>query len=73
MSTNKYDPPEFFSDPSGYAEYKKRLKRWARITNVAKKKQAEVVVYHLEGHPSGIQEINLTQLLVEISKIRTMA
>ena len=56
MSTNKYDPPEFFSDPSGYAEYKKRLKRWARITNVAKKKQAEVVVYHLEGHPSGIQE-----------------
>ena len=56
MSTHKYDPPEFFSDPSGYAEYKKRLQRWARITKVEKKQQAEVVVYHLEGHSSGIQE-----------------
>ena len=27
-----------------------------RITQLAKKKQAEVVVYHLEGHASGIQE-----------------
>ena len=56
MSTRKYEPPEFFSDPSGYAEYKKKLERWSRITAVQKDKQAEVVVYHLEGHPSGIQE-----------------
>ena len=56
MSTSKLDPPEFFSDQSGYAEYKKKLQRWARITKVDKEQQAEVVVYHLESHPSGIQE-----------------
>ena len=56
MSTSKLDPPKFFSDQSGYAEYKKKLQRWARITKVDKKQQAEVVVYHLESHPSGIQE-----------------
>ena len=56
MSTSKLDPPEFFNDQSGYAEYKKKLQRWARITKVDKKQQAEVVVYHLENHPSGIQE-----------------
>ena len=41
---------------SGYAEYKRKLERWSRITSVEKKKQAEVVLYHLENHPSGIQE-----------------
>ena len=54
MSTSKLDPPEFFNDQSGYAEYKKKLQRWARITKVDKKQQAEVVVYHLENHPSGM-------------------
>merc|ERR1719319_2005941 len=52
----EFEPPGFFDDPSGYAEYKKKLQRWARITSVDKKKQAEVVLFHLEGHSSGIQE-----------------
>ena len=51
-----YDPPEFTADASMYQEYKKRLKRWSRITKVDKKQQAEVVLYHLEKHPSRIQE-----------------
>ena len=56
MSNSRHEPPEFCSDASGYAEYKRRLQRWSRITTVKKKQQAEVVVYHLEGHPSGIQD-----------------
>lgn len=53
---NKYSPPAFFDDPAEYADYKKKLLRWTRITNVDKKLQAEVVLYHLEGHRSGISE-----------------
>ena len=56
MSKQTYPPPDFIADASGYADYKKRLKRWSRITKEEKKKQAEVVVYHLENHPSGIQD-----------------
>ena len=55
MSSIK-DPPAFFHDPSGYAEYKHNLLRWARLTKVDKKQRAEVVLYHLRGHSSGIQE-----------------
>ena len=29
---------------------------WSRITSIEKKLQAEVVVYSLDGHPSGIKE-----------------
>ena len=47
MSTNKLDPPVFFSDPSGNTEFKKRLEIWARITNLAEKHQAEEIVCHL--------------------------
>ena len=43
-------------DASGWPAYKKKLERWARITKTEKRLQAETVVYHLEGHPSGIQE-----------------
>ena len=58
MSSSKLQvtPPEFIDTSSGYAEYKRKLERWSRITSVEKKKQAEVVLYHLEGHPSGVQE-----------------
>ena len=35
---------------------KKKLLRWSRITKHDPKQQAEVVLYYLEGHPSGIQE-----------------
>ena len=56
MASPRLEPPDFCDDASGYAEYKKRLQRWSRITTIKKKQQAEVVVYHLENHPSGIQE-----------------
>ena len=56
MSVHVYDPPKFIEDASGYSEYRRKLERWARITKVEKKQQAEVVLYHLEGHPSQIQE-----------------
>lgn len=56
MAAHRYDPPQFITDASGYADYKRKLERWSRITKVEKAKQAEVVLYHLEGHPSGIQE-----------------
>ena len=56
MSKQAYNPPEFINDASEYPEYKRRLKRWSRITKVDKSQQAEVVVYLLEKHPSGIQD-----------------
>ena len=56
MEDLKFAPPDFLSETVSYAEYKRKLSRWARITKVPKKQQAEVVVYHLEGHASGIQE-----------------
>ena len=56
MATSKFEPPAFISDTKTYADYKKDLYMWSRITGVAKKIQAEVVVYNLEGHPSGIKE-----------------
>ena len=56
MSKQTYLPPEFISDASEYPEYRRRLQRWSRITKVDKSQQAEVVVYYLEGHPSGIQD-----------------
>ena len=56
MASSKLEPPEFCSDASGYAEYRKKLERWSRITTVKKCLQEEVVVYHLANHPSRIQE-----------------
>ena len=55
MASNKFNPPKFIDSPSEYPEYKRKLERWARITKVEAKKQAEVVLYHLEDHPSDIQ------------------
>ena len=52
----KYNPPKFIDSGAGYAEYKRKLERWSRITKHEKKKQAEVVLYHLEVVPSGNQE-----------------
>ena len=53
---NRVEPPTFISDKKSYAAYKKDLLMWSRITRVAKTSQAEVVVYGLEGHPTGIKE-----------------
>ena len=54
--SSKVTPPKFIDDVAEYAEYKNKLKRWSRITKVEQKQQAEVVLYHLEGHSSGIQQ-----------------
>ena len=54
--SSKALPPKFIDDASGYPEYRKNLLRWSRISKVENEKQAEVVLYHLQGHPSGIQE-----------------
>ena len=56
MSSSKFLPPKFIDDASEYEEYKRKLLRWSRITKVDPAQKAEVVLYHLEGHPSGIQE-----------------
>ena len=54
--SSKLQPPKFVDDLAGYPEYKKKLQRWSRITKTPRNQQAEVVLYHLEGHSSGIQE-----------------
>ena len=54
--SSKYEPPAFMEDTAGYSEYKRNLQRWSRITKVPAAHQAEVVLYHLQGHSSGIQE-----------------
>ena len=54
MST-KHLPPQFINSASEYPGYRRKLERWCRLTKVEQKKQADTVVYYLEGHPSGIQ------------------
>ena len=56
MASKCFEPPAFISKTKTYSTYKADLRRWSRITSVEKKLQAEVVVYNLEGHPSGIKE-----------------
>ena len=53
---SKVDPPAFISDTVSYAQYKVKLRRWSAITNIAARKQADTVIYHLDGHSSRIQE-----------------
>ena len=65
MST-KLPPPDFIDDATGYPEYRKKLLRWSRITKTDPKQQAEVVLYHLEKHPSGIQQKIDTALGVQV-------
>ena len=54
--SSKLLPPKFFDDAGGYQAYKKKLERWTRICKLDPTLQAEHVLYHLEGHPSGIQK-----------------
>ena len=61
MTTN-IKPPSFVSDTKTYAEYKEDLKRWSRLTTLEKKHQADMVVYYLDGHPSGVKEKVVTQI-----------
>ena len=60
--TSILEPPAFVSEKKSFAEYKKDLQRWSRLTSLDKKVQAEMVVYRLEGHPSRIKEKISTQL-----------
>ena len=56
------EPPSFVSDNKSYETYKQDLKMWSRITTLKKSVQAEMVVYKLDGHPSGIKDKIMTQL-----------
>lgn len=56
MASKNFEPPAFVSDTKTYEQYKEDVLMWSRITPVQKKIQAEVIVYNLEGHPSGIKE-----------------
>ena len=60
--TSNIKPPSFVSATKSYAEYKEDLKRWARLTTLEKKYQADMVVYYLDGHPSGVKEKIVTQI-----------
>lgn len=62
------DPPTFISENKTSASYKKDLRMWSRIISIPKISQAEVVVYGLEGHPTGIKEkiiLNIGESLEE--------
>ena len=56
ISSKMFEPPAFLLESKNYDTYKEDLYMWSRITSVPKKNQAEVVVYSLEGHSSGIKE-----------------
>ena len=58
MASN-IEPPSFVSNTKTYAEYKEDLRRWSRLTTLEKKYQADMVIYRLDGHPSGAKEKSL--------------
>jgi hypothetical protein len=60
--TSSIQPPSFVSSTKTYAEYKEDLKRWSRLTSLDKKHQADMVVYYLDGHLSGVKEKIVTQI-----------
>ena len=62
-------PPSFVSETKTYAEYKEDLKRWSRLTSLDKNLQAEMVIYHLDNHPSRIKEKIVSQ--VEAEKLQS--
>ena len=62
MASITIEPPAFISETRSYAEYKADLKLWSRITTLAPDVQAEMVVYRLAGHSSGIKEKIQTQI-----------
>ena len=56
------EPPAFVSSTKKFAEYKKDLLRWSRLSSVKPELQAESVIYKLEGDPSNIKEKIVTKL-----------
>ena len=53
---DKIEPLAFVSQARLHETYRKDLKLWSRITKIETKLQAEVIVYSLDGHASGIKE-----------------
>ena len=62
MSGKSLEPPTFIDENKPFEIYEKDLRRWSRLTTLDKKLQAEMVVYKLEGHKSGIKEKINTQI-----------
>ena len=60
--SNVLKTPDFISENKSFSSYERDLRRWSRLTTLAKNKQAEWIVLHLEGHPSGIKEKIETQI-----------
>ena len=60
--SNALKTPDFISENKSFSSYERDLRRWSRLTTLDKKKQAEWIVLHLEGHPSRIKEKIETQL-----------
>ena len=50
------EPPTFVGQNKLYETYKEDLKMWSRTISIEKELQAEVVVYTMDGHSSGIKE-----------------
>ena len=60
------EPPSFVSDTKKFSQYEKDLRLWSRLTTVKKDLQAELVVYRLDGHKSGIKEKIMMQIGSEL-------
>ena len=64
MANLTIEPPAFISETRNYAEYRANLKLWSRLTTLAPTVQAEMVVYRLTGHSSGIKEKVQNKLVI---------
>ena len=62
MAAKYLDPPAFIGPKRTYTMYRSDLMMWSRITPIKEESQAEVVVYNLEGHSSGIKEKIMTKI-----------
>ena len=56
------NPPSFIGPEKSFSQYKKDVKLWSRLTTVKPELQAELIVYTLDGHKSGIKEKIQTQI-----------
>ena len=56
------NPPSFIGPEKSFSQYKKDVKLWSRLTTVKPDLQAELIVYSLDGHKSGIKEKIQTQI-----------
>ena len=62
MAAKYLDPPAFIGPKRTYTMYCSDLMMWSRINPIKEESQAEVVVYNLEGHSSGIKEKIMTKI-----------